>query len=176
MNPNNQAAPAPNPMNDISPPATSKPELVDSIPVQQQANPITGSTKSIEGVRASSDKDLEKVLQDTSKEVTNPANKSAQFAPLPKEPSKDRRIAHFLPVVAAFLIAGILSAAAYYSFRQSNGNDSPTASSNSQNKVDSGVTADDLEDFYQSASTELNGLDEAQDFNLADLSDQTLGL
>lgn len=177
-------------LSDIAPPrstAQSAPELVESIPVktpdstQNRPNPISSPHHvSIDGVSAAADKTrLDNDLKQASQDVSKPDTKSRpRFSPKPKQQiKKDRRIAHFLPVLAAFIIAGLLSAAAVYAYQQSNRRPksvnglSPSAAA----QEGSVISVDGLENYFQSLSNGINGLND-DDFGPDEMSDSSLGL
>ncbi|MBA3757341.1 hypothetical protein H0X09_00520 [Candidatus Saccharibacteria bacterium] len=157
-----------------------KPEMMQPIPVKIQdvssgVNPNNPPRRAIDGISAGSDKELEQVLKDTSHNIKNPARvPDKQFNPMLKaKPKKDWQIAHFLPAIIAVLVAGTLAYAAVYSYKQS---DLPKVQDFTNQTGSASLTPQTLEDFYQSASSQLNSLNDNQDFNPTDLSDEKLGL
>lgn len=164
------------------PPSSPKPEMMESIPVKAQeavdtrTNPISSPRRAIDGISTGPDKELEHALKDASQNVDVPTkNQDQRFSPPSKKgPKKDRRIAHFLPAIAAFLVAGALTYAAFYTYQQEDGSKSQDLSD--QVDGDESVSPGSLQDFYQTASTQLNGLNDEQDFSQAELSDEKLGL
>ena len=179
-------------LSDITPhksSATSAPELVESIPIKSQ-DELKSATNSIsspvDGINVG-DKQLGQDLRATSQKIKSRVEpEQNRFTPPLKSKAnkvvkKDRRILHFLPVVAAFLVAGILSAAAFYAYDQA-GKDQPSLVSQVQKleatstDSDDVITPNDLETFSQSVNTDMYGFDDNRDFDQQELSDQALGL
>jgi uncharacterized protein HemX len=156
-------------------------------------NPIS-QQKQIPEESDKKDKGLEPILKDVNQNVAKEdkssgkkpkfslfkkkVNKKVEQQPKPKSPKP------VLAVIVAVLIAGALGVAAFYAFKSNqttnlqssqsvkgakstNGNNSATVNS---------VQTEDLANLSSDLQSKINSLNDAQDFNQADLSDQSLGL
>jgi hypothetical protein len=144
-----------------------KKEIIQNIPVKNQyagsgtdgmMNPVT--TALPPPIKTpGTDSELDHILKDVNEEVKNPQKKVVRFsndgAPVP--PAKERRL---LPIVAAITAAIILTAAAVYAFKQSS----------------LPITQNDVTSLSNSFQSDINGLNDASDFDNSSLSDTTLGL
>lgn len=138
MNPITSSRPAPSEVAQDVAPATNldqapmtpiKAELVDVIPVKNPdaapgASPVN-TTKPAASNPPRTDKAMDIILKDVTKAVKKPDVPSPKFAPPAKEP---KNFSAAGPIIFALLVAGLLTAAAVYSYRSS-----AAATSNSHN-------------------------------------------
>ena len=156
-------------------------------------NPIENGKQFVETDKKT-DKDMVKVLKDVSKEVKKEkqedSKKKGFFAKKKNSVSKIPKPHKPVVITAvAFFVAGCLSAAAVMAFKQSTQVSNQTnqnvpgkvgTSANASDAVQAAggtlVTPGDLTDLANLFESELNQLNESQDFNNTDLSDKNLGL
>jgi hypothetical protein len=181
-------ASAPTPIRD-----SFTPEIVDSIPVKQPglvaappANAPTPQTQS-QLRPAGQEDELDQILQAVNNRVKTPqpVTKASKPLPKPKMPSIFKGTRNYAVAVAAILIAGALSAAAVFAYRQSahavankpgQVGTTSTASSAVQSAGGVLIRPSDLDDYSQDLQTKLNNLNDNQDFENNSLSDKMLGL
>jgi len=170
------------------------PEIEDTIPVKHPAgesgapsdpvgNPIVGGSDI-------NHSDADKVLDEVSNKVKAAnaeqkpkrgllgrfSKKSANGAQAQKPAGRSNKPL-LIGVVAAVVAIG-LSAAAYVAFSDDKQSEpeATSASDSSQQANQSSVTAGDLDTLSSDMQSEVDGLNEAQDFDSAALSDSALGL
>lgn len=101
--------------------APIKAELIGAIPVKNPAAPTAAGSPRVVKTAApastsQSDKALDVILKDVTKAVKKPDVPSPKFAAPPKEPKNTSAAG---PIILALLVAGLLAAAAVYSYRSS---------------------------------------------------------
>jgi hypothetical protein len=159
------------------------------------SNPITQSKQSVEESNKK-EEELEPILKDVNQSVAKQdknASKKSKFSLFKKsagkkeaQESKPKNTKPIFAVLAAVLVAGALSVAAFYAFKpkeatnskgsQSDASNGVGSSSNQAQTVNKAVQPADLANLASSLQSKMNSLDDAQDFNQTDLSDQSLGL
>ena len=197
MNPSSQAVPKqPTSLKPV------QPRIIQDIPVRAQvaaAQPAAAMpTKKLvrPGEIESADRELDQILRDVTHEVKNSKTPASGIHPIVKKARVKRhglrisvgRISTVLPVLAAVAAAALLAAAAVYAFRQTRPSAASSTSSSGKVATSSSasdaiqaaggtlVSPSDLDNFSQSAQSQINALNDAQDFNSKDLTDQNLGL
>ena len=186
-------------------------ELEHNIPIKQPdqpalaANTAVAPAKQFVEVGAKSDKHLENVLKDASREVkdmarapakktrfslkvlfakkkqpTTPAAATAPVAAKPQSLTAPKASRPFVVIAAAFVIAVALVAAAIYTFRQSQSTASKASNKaqtvGSSPNTNASVQPADISGLSSDLQTKIDQLNDDQDFNVNDLADQTLGL
>jgi hypothetical protein len=167
-------------------------EKKDAVPAST-GNPIENGKQFVETDKKD-DKDIVKVLIDVSKGVKqdkqdNPKKKgffAKKNNPAAKIPKPQKPI---VLTAVAFFVAGCLSAAAVMAFKPTTQTSNQTnqnvpgkvgTSSEASDAVQAAggtlVSPGDLTDLANLFESELNELNESQDFNSTDLSDKNLGL
>jgi hypothetical protein len=156
------------------------------------SNPITQSKQSVEESNKK-EEELEPILKDVNQSVAKQdknAPKKSKFSLFKKSAAKKeltpKNTKPIFAVLAAVLVAGALSVAAFYAFKpkeatnskgsQSDASNGVGSSSNQAQTVNKAVQPADLANLASSLQSKMNSLDDAQDFNQTDLSDQSLGL
>jgi hypothetical protein len=179
-------------------------EVEHGIPVKNQsqpkndsgsANPMS-SKQFVEEGEAKSDIELESVLKDINKDVKNGDKKSPKPSLMQrlfskkvnqkektkevKDKAQPQQARPLFAIVAAFIIAGGLSALAFhvYSQEQKTGSNKnqPSVSSTKKTTVQNLVKPTDLSDLSYTMASKLSQFNNTQDFNSTDLSDKNLGL
>lgn len=105
-----------------------------------------------------------------------PANEPNQPGSTPKPPKKKKGI--IIAIVLAVLVVLALIAAAGYWYIQSNQTDpAPVTDTSVSTEVDDGrVGVDDVDATVEAIDTNLNSIDDSQDFGQSDLTDNSIGL
>jgi hypothetical protein len=156
------------------------------------SNPITQSRQSVEESNKK-EEELEPILKDVNQSVAKQDEntpKKSKFSLFKKTAAKKelkpKNTKPIFAVLAAVLVAGALSVAAFYAFKpkeatnskgsQSAASNGVGSSSNQAQTVNNAVQPADLANLASSLQSKMNSLNDAQDFNQTDLSDQSLGL
>lgn len=189
-------------MQDVLPPATKpamnadpeiKPVFTEDVPVRQPAahagfsdaatNPIAGANPSDQ---PATEEEMDKILDDVSQKIkSNPGHekvgflarlKGAQGAnPPARDPSSGSRP---VLVAAVAVVVGLsLMALAYFAFNSDEQAKQTAAIDSTQEPADnSSVTPADMDELSEGIQSEIDGLNDNQDFDSASLSDSALGL
>ena len=178
--------------------------VVESIPVHQQSPELQSQSAAIPVVQMPGpsidtppEDDLDKILQAVNSRVSAPQSSltpKAKAAPLSKIlgkakkfklPSNPPRTIVAMGVVVIIAIGlSVVAVMAYHQGQQTSAltkqpgkvGTSYTASASIQAAGGTLVRPSDLDDYSQTLSQKLNGLNDTQDFDSASLSDATLGL
>jgi|SRR3989344_2582831 len=175
-------------------------EVVENVPVKQpdgdpeatdqpHDNPIHGAPDQ-PGTEAEMDRILEDVNQKVKSAATEvkpkkswlalfkkkPAASKAETATEPPPPKSHRSLPLVIAAVA-ILVSVALSAAAYLAFSQeSPSQPAGTSSARDPESASTSVTPEDIDNLSADLQSQIDSLNDSQDFDSAALSDSTLGL
>lgn len=175
-----------------------KAEVVASIPVAQQGQPVSPASPVSLPPTDNKDDELDKILEAVNNRVKAPAT------PAPAKPKPTAAIAQKVraggglvkqkvgtskpvgAIVATLMVAVMLAATAVVAYRQGAHNQvgastakvgtTSSASSSIQEAGNLLVRPSDLDDYSQSLQTKIDGLNDSQDFSQQPLTDKMLGL